>query len=174
MGILTSPAIIRACDIVPRMRRFLMLSTAMLLVASSSAWAQSDDPEPAPRFHAKTLTGETYNNASVKGKVVLLEFWTTWCPYCKEEEPLVDAVDHEFSSKGLVVLAVDVAESKKTVNNYLRDHPRTCRIVIKSIAKATSPQSSAGLEERKPCGDCCRGLGWGRGSSRHRARCHAL
>ena len=63
---------------------------------------------------------------------MLLEFWTTWCPYCKEEEPLVDAVDHEFSSKGLVVLAVNVGESKETVKDYLRDHPRSCRIVMTS------------------------------------------
>jgi thiol-disulfide isomerase/thioredoxin len=113
-------------------RRFLLLLTAVLLGILSLSWAQSDEAEPAPNFHAKTLTGETYNNASVKGKVVLLEFWTTWCPYCKDEESLVDAVDHDLSSKGLVVLAVNVAESKKTVKEYLREHPRACRIVMTS------------------------------------------
>src|SRR3954467_464067 len=113
-------------------RRFLMLAAVLMLVALSPMWAQSDEAEPAPNFHAKTLSGETYNNASVKGKVVLLEFWTTWCPYCKDEEALVDAVDHDFSSKGLVVLAVNVAESKKTVKDYLQQHPRSCRVVMTS------------------------------------------
>lgn len=111
-------------------RRLLLLVTAVLLGMVASAWPQSDDSEPAPRFHAKTLTGETYDNASIKGKVVLLEFWTTWCTYCKGEEPFVDAVDHEFSDKGLIVLAVNVAESKKTVKQYLLEHPRNCRIVM--------------------------------------------
>jgi thiol-disulfide isomerase/thioredoxin len=95
-----------------------------------AAVAGSDDGEPAPRFHAKTTSGESYSNESIKGKVVLLEFWTTWCPYCKKEEALVDGLDHEFADKGLVVLAVDVAESKKKVRRYLEQNPRTCRIVL--------------------------------------------
>src|SRR5664280_2300684 len=97
-----------------------------LVLTVSLTFAQSvhreivveDDREPAPRFHAKTLEGEQFTNDSVKGKVVLLQFWTTWCPYCKQEQPLVDSLDQEFRDKGLVVLAVDVNESKKTVKKY--------------------------------------------------------
>lgn len=89
-----------------------------------------DDREPAPRFHAKTLTGEQFTNDSTKGKVVLFEFWTTWCPYCKSEEGLVNSLTTEFADKGLVVIAVDVAESKKVVQQYLKDHPRKCHIVM--------------------------------------------
>ncbi|MGB8013865.1 MAG: TlpA disulfide reductase family protein [Terriglobales bacterium] len=86
--------------------------------------------EPAPRFHAKTLEGEQFSNDSTKGKVVLLQFWTTWCPYCKSEESLVNNITAEFSDKGLVVLAVDVGESKKVVQQYLKDHPRKCHVVM--------------------------------------------
>ena len=92
--------------------------------------AGSEDREPAPRFHAKTLEGEQFTNESTKGKVVLFQFWTTWCPYCKSEESLVDDVTKEFADKGLIVLAVDVAESKKKVVEYLKEHPRTGRIVL--------------------------------------------
>ena len=87
-------------------------------------------PEPAPRFNARTMSGEKFTNDSVKGKVVLLQFWATWCHYCRDEQGLVDQVDKEFSSKGLVVLAVDVAESKKKVVSYLQENPRNCRIVL--------------------------------------------
>ena len=110
-------------------RLLVLLSASLVLIVTSFA---ADDAEPAPRFHAKTLTGETYTNDSVKGKVVLLEFWTTWCPYCKDEEALVENVDHEFSDKGLLVLAVNVGESKKTVKQYLDQHPRKVRIVMTS------------------------------------------
>jgi len=102
----------------------------LVILTAVAAVAGSDDGEPAPRFHAKTTAGESYTNESIKGKVVLLEFWTTWCPYCKNEEALVDGIDHEFADKGLVVLAVDVAESKKKVKQYLQQNPRTCRIVL--------------------------------------------
>jgi len=103
---------------------------AAVLLAAMGALAASDDGEPAPRFRAKTLTGETFTNESVKGKVVLLQFWTTWCPYCRGEQSLVDDLEREFAGKGLVVLAIDVGESKKTVRKYLAEHPRVCRIVL--------------------------------------------
>jgi len=101
-----------------------------LALSALCAFAASDDGEPAPRFHAKTLTGETFTNESVKGKVVLLQFWTTWCPYCRGEQSLVDDIQHEFADKGLIVLAIDVGESKKTVRKYLAEHPRACPIVL--------------------------------------------
>lgn len=103
----------------------------LLLFAAVGVFAADDDDnQPAPRFRAKTLAGENFNNDSVKGKVVLFEFWTTWCAYCRDEEPLVEKIDKELSSKGLIVLAIDVAESKKTVKKYLEQHPRSCRIVL--------------------------------------------
>ena len=105
-------------------------SLSVLFLAATLACAQSDDREPAPRFHAKTLEGEQFTNESVKGKVVLFQFWTTWCPYCKSEESLVNDITKEFADKGLIVLAVDVAESKKKVTEYLKEHPRKCRIVL--------------------------------------------
>ena len=95
-----------------------------------AGFAESDTPEPAPRFHAKTMEGEQFNNDSIKGKVVLLEFWTTWCPYCRGEQSLVDDFHREFANEGLVVLAIDVGESKKTVRKYLAEHPRACPIVL--------------------------------------------
>ena len=112
----------------------LLVSCAftLLLLVPSAVFAGSDDREPAPRFHAKTMEGEQFTNESVKGRVVLFQFWTTWCPYCKSEEALVNDITKEFSDKGLIVLAVDVAESKKKVVEYLKDHPRKCRIVLTS------------------------------------------
>ena len=101
-----------------------------LLVLTAVAFAQSDGREPAPRFNAKSGTGETYNNATLKGKVVLLQFWTTWCPYCRGEQPLVDKLTQEFGPKGLVVLAIDVGESKKKVKQYLQTSPRACPIIL--------------------------------------------
>lgn len=114
--------------------RFLLLLVVLLAGATLLGFVPSDDDEvePAPRFHAKTMEGEQFDNASVKGKVVLLDFWTTWCPYCRQEEGWVDDIGKEYADKGLIVLAIDVAESKKTVKKHLEDHPRTSKIVLTS------------------------------------------
>jgi thiol-disulfide isomerase/thioredoxin len=76
-----------------------------LFLAALCALASPKTKEPAPRFNAKTLEGEKFTNDSIKGKVVLLEFWTTWCVYCFEEAGLVDQLNREFRDKGLIVLA---------------------------------------------------------------------
>ena len=110
-------------------RLYLTLATVVLLT-STLTFAADEEGQPAPRFHAKTTTGESFTNDSVKGKVVLLQFWTTWCPYCKKEQSLVESIDREFAGKGVIVLAIDVAESKKKVRQYLQDSPRSCRVVL--------------------------------------------
>ncbi len=108
-------------------RRAALLVIEILAAAILLAGA---DREPAPRFSAKTMAGETFTNASLKGKVVLLQFWTTWCAYCRREQSMVDDLEKEFAPKGLVVLAVDVGESKNKVRKYLADNPRSVRIVL--------------------------------------------
>jgi len=104
--------------------------SATLLVSALGLVAGSKDQEPAPRFSATTTTGEKFTNASIKGKVALFEFWTTWCGFCADEAAFVDKIGKELAPKGLILLAIDVGESKKTVKKYLEQHPRDCKIVM--------------------------------------------
>jgi thiol-disulfide isomerase/thioredoxin len=103
---------------------FLCVAAVLSLHAGPKA------KEPAPRFNAKTMTGEKFTNESTKGKVVLLEFWTTWCPYCLEEAGYVEKINHEYGDKGLLVLTINVGEGKKTVKKFLEQHPRTTRTIL--------------------------------------------
>ncbi len=104
--------------------------SCLLFFAALTLSAGPDSKEPAPRFNAKTMGGEKFTNQTIKGKVVLLDFWTTWCPYCLDDAPYVDKIEQEYAGKGLIVLSVDVGESKKTVKKYLAQHPHTTRIVL--------------------------------------------
>ena len=89
-----------------------------------------DSSDAAPRFSGKTIAGEAFNNQSLMGKVVLVEFWATWCPYCRSDSEPLDDLAKEFEKNGLVVLAVDVAESKKTVKAFLDRNPRKAKVVL--------------------------------------------
>ena len=84
------------------------------------------------KFKARTMDGQDFSTESVQGEVVLVEFWATWCRYCKRDAPALDAIQEEFMDQGLLVLAVDIAESKKTVTKYLSEAPRNCKIVLMS------------------------------------------
>jgi cytochrome c biogenesis protein CcmG/thiol:disulfide interchange protein DsbE len=111
-------------------RTLRRLAPIALALVALFAFAGDETGQPAPRFRAKTTTGDQFNNASVKGKVVLFEFWTTWCKYCEAEADLVDDIAKEFSDKGLIVLAVDVLEPDQKVKKYLAEHPRSVPIVL--------------------------------------------
>jgi thiol-disulfide isomerase/thioredoxin len=112
------------CSILRRLVLFALTLTAL------GAFAGDEAGQPAPRFRAKTTAGDQFNNASVKGKVVLFEFWTTWCKYCEGEADLVDDIAKEFADKDLIVLAVDVLEPDQKVKKYLAEHPRSVPIVL--------------------------------------------
>lgn len=107
-------------------RRNLLAAASMCLAIPSGMRAL----DTQVKFKARTLDGEEFSTASVQGKVVLVQFWATWCPYCKRDAPAVDAMLAEFQKQGLIVLAVDVAESKKTVTKFLAESPRNCKIVL--------------------------------------------
>lgn len=76
--------------------------------------------KPAPEFRVKSLAGETFDSASLKGKVVLLDFWATWCAPCRKAMPSVEKIHQEFKDKGLVVLALNVGEERETVEKFLK------------------------------------------------------
>jgi thiol-disulfide isomerase/thioredoxin len=110
--------------------RVLFKSAIAFLAIALAALAIKPPVEPAPRFHATSMDGEKFSNDSLKGKVVLLQFWATWCKFCRGDQSVVDDVTQQFAERGLVVLAVNVMESKKTVKKYLAEMPRACKIVL--------------------------------------------
>ncbi|MBV9269397.1 MAG: TlpA family protein disulfide reductase [Acidobacteriaceae bacterium] len=108
-------------------RRHLLLLFASLSPFPKLFADSSDDPL---HFVARTIDGEKLTTDALRGKVVLIEFWATWCPYCKKEEPILDRLGKEFEKDGLVILAVDMGEPKHRVKKYLEDSPRTSKIVL--------------------------------------------
>lgn len=101
-----------------------------LLLAGPTIAAAIERGDPAPRFTAKTLDGEKYTSDSLKGNVVLIQFWATWCSYCKKDEPALETLTREFNKAGLVVLAVDMGEPRRKVKKFVEASPRPWKIVL--------------------------------------------
>ncbi|NLW23087.1 MAG: TlpA family protein disulfide reductase [Tissierellia bacterium] len=72
----------------------------------------------APNFTLTNLEGEEVSLEDFRGKIVLLNFWATWCVYCDAEMPDLQKLHEE--NEDLVVLAVDVQESKEEVEEYIK------------------------------------------------------
>ena len=73
----------------------------------------------APEFSLKDINGREFTLSSLKGKVILLNFWATWCPPCKEEMPAFNRLYNDMKSHGLVVIAISTDKSMKEVKKYL-------------------------------------------------------
>lgn len=101
-----------------------------LAIATLSTFVCAANGQQVPSFSARTLDGETFTNRSVRGQVTLLQFWATWCSYCRRDQAAVDRIERMYSGEGLLVLAIDTGESEATVRNYLRSNPRSCRIAL--------------------------------------------
>jgi thiol-disulfide isomerase/thioredoxin len=89
---------------------------ACLLVSALAAFA--DTGEPAPAFSLQTLDGKTVTRDSLKGKVVLLDFWATWCIPCLKALPELKDLRKKNANQPLVIVSVSVDDDKKTVQDF--------------------------------------------------------
>ena len=73
-----------------------------------------------PDFELSTLGGSSLALNSIRGKPLVINFWTTWCGPCKEEMPLLEAYAQKYTGK-LVVMGINSAENEETVQPYIDD-----------------------------------------------------
>jgi len=74
----------------------------------------------AADFKLKAVDGKEYSLQDLRGKIVLLDFWATWCSPCRRELPMMEKLHREFNTSGLVVLGMDAGENAETVAKFLQ------------------------------------------------------
>ncbi|RYG37670.1 TlpA family protein disulfide reductase [bacterium] len=108
------------------MKKTLLLASALALVAIAPAQdVKSAVGKPLPKLALKDLAGKTHTNASLKGKVVLLDFWATWCGPCKAAAPTMNSLFGKYKGKGLQVIGVNITDKEPAVKKYVADHKYT-------------------------------------------------
>lgn len=75
-----------------------------------------------PDFTFRTLDGRELRLSEFRGKVVLLNFWATWCPPCKEEMPIFEREYRRCKDKGFEVLAVNMDSSEESLRKFLKEN----------------------------------------------------
>src|SRR5205085_1594151 len=88
-----------------------------------------DEARLKANFTLSDLQGKSWTLRELHGKIVLVNFWATWCPPCRKEMPDLDALYKKFKDRGLVILAIDDEEVGK-IRPYLAEHPVTYPILL--------------------------------------------
>lgn len=84
----------------------------------------------APHFELEDLSGKRIALKGLKGKVVFLNFWATWCIPCRQEMPTMEKLHKTFKERGLEVVAVNIKEDKKDVRKFVEELGLTFTILL--------------------------------------------
>jgi len=124
----------------PRVRRVCVATVLGLTIlaavpfaspARTSADAVIDSRQPSPAFSLRDASGKTRRLSDYKGRVLLLDFWATWCAGCKLEIPWFMEFDRKYRDSGLSAIGIALDEEGwRTVKAYLAEHPITYPIVL--------------------------------------------
>src|SRR5574341_94605 len=88
-----------------------------LLLMGAPAWAErADVGRPAPTFEATTMTGQPLSLNELKGRVLLVDFWASWCEPCREEFPEFEAMYRDLRDRGVEIIAVSVDRKRENAD----------------------------------------------------------
>ncbi|MBW2519461.1 MAG: TlpA family protein disulfide reductase [Deltaproteobacteria bacterium] len=119
-------------------RLFLIIILVVLIVGSlyisfAGSSRPTDPPvraaslgEPAPDFALQDTMGQRYRLSDLRGKVVMVNFWATWCPPCRAEMPSMEKLYETLKDDNFVMLAINIEENgRQTVPQYLQKSPHS-------------------------------------------------
>lgn len=119
---------------------FIAMITAVLFAipdTTADAFTQSSKYK-APDFTLRDMSGKKVKLSSFEGKPVLLNFWATWCGYCRKERPHLNKVYNLYKDKGLVVISVSTDQSVDKVKRYLEKIPADFLVLMDDNRSAAS------------------------------------
>jgi thiol-disulfide isomerase/thioredoxin len=104
-------------------------------------------PQPAPALKLKGLDGRLHDLGQLKGRVVLINFWATWCPPCRREMPSMERLSQVLKGETFSVLAVDVGEDPDTIDAFASQLDATLSfpILLDTRSRAMQAWKVAGL-----------------------------
>jgi peroxiredoxin len=108
------------------MRKIAGFMLCSILAATALA-EQTLTPIPgkvmAPDFSLLDTNGKTHRLSDYRGKPVIINFWTTWCPPCREELPSMNRAWHLIEKEGIAMLAINMGEDEDTIFIFSADYP---------------------------------------------------
>jgi thiol-disulfide isomerase/thioredoxin len=113
-------------------RKYFATAAALLLAAGGIALADMKSGDVFPDLTKYKLEGKLPD--STKDKVVLVDFWASWCVPCKDSFPTMNELQKKYADRGLVIIAINVDEKRADMDVFLKAHPASF-IVVRDAAQ---------------------------------------
>jgi thiol-disulfide isomerase/thioredoxin len=81
----------------------------------------SEENRPASAWAVTLPAGRALSSDSLRGKVVLVNFWATWCPYCRKEKPAIDAFWQDYRDRGFEVISISIDDPAEKIAAWMQD-----------------------------------------------------
>jgi peroxiredoxin len=115
-------------------QRVRVLCWSLVCLAAVAHADQTLTPVPgrplAPDFALQDTEGEQHRLSDYRGRPVLINFWATWCPPCREEIPSMNRAWNKIAAAGIVMLAINVGEDEDTIFVFTADYPADFPVLL--------------------------------------------
>lgn len=142
------------------MRLLAIISTIALIASGCRSYVPAGQSQPtpaireganigniAPDFELRTLDGQTVKLSALRGKPVLVNFWATWCPPCRAEMPYLQQVHEKWTTKGLVLLAIDLEEDTETIRKFMTELNLSMTVPLDTDGRVGKAYGITGIPE---------------------------
>jgi peroxiredoxin len=118
-----------------RILKFTLLMS--LLITHGLSPAAGQDSTPAPDFTLKSRSGENIKLSELRGNVVMVNFWASWCGPCRQEMPLLQQLYERYQGMGFTLLGINVDEQPAAAQKMLKEIPVNFPILYDSSNKVS-------------------------------------
>jgi len=132
-------------------KAIILISIFAILVLSifiKTGGEEFDIGDTPPDFKLQTLDGDYIILSELKGKVVIINFWGTWCPPCREEAPDIERFYREYKQRGLEILGINIdAGSKDEIKSFKKEFDITFPVLLDPDSKVGKLYGITGVPE---------------------------
>ena len=124
---------------------FMRHTLAALLIMLAATATAGTDSSAAPDFTLKSDSGENIRLSELRGEVVLINFWASWCGPCLQEMPILSEMHDKYQAMGFTVLGVNVEENSSAARKLLQDMPVSFPVLFDSDSQVSRQYDVAAM-----------------------------
>ena len=124
---------------------FPLVFTLLTAIIWSGCGPRPVTSGPAPNFTLDSLDGDAVTLSELKGQVVVLDFWATWCSPCVEALDHLQQIHERYADRGVVVLAINIEEERNEIAAFAADHGYTITILLDADSRVSDAYGVQGI-----------------------------